>query len=144
MLYRRYAALPLVFAIVAAVGNGCAKTDDSAMKRETSHVRLLTNLHVMAANKLGHVPQDEREFKRAIGLLKVSAEKLKVDSIDELFVSERDGKPLVVLYGQLPKGSDVVVYEQVGINGKRQVGHRIGMVEELDEAQLKASVRTAD
>jgi hypothetical protein len=68
----------------------------------------------------------------------VSLEKLRVDSIDELFVSERDGQPLVVVYGSPPAGSDVVVYEHTGVNGKRLVGHRIGMVEEADEATFKS------
>ena len=60
-----------------------------------------------------------------------------VDSFDELFVSDRDGKPLVVVYGSRLKDSDVLIYEQTGVNGKRLVGHRIGMVEEVDEAEYK-------
>jgi hypothetical protein len=137
---RRTQTLALSFALIVTAYCGCSTKDDSAMKRETSHVRSLTNLLVMATAKLGHVPKNEQEFKQAIATLKVSPEKLKVGSIEELFVSERDGKPLVVVYGQPPKGSDVVVYEQVGVNGKRQVGHRIGMVEELDEAQCKGLI----
>jgi hypothetical protein len=121
----------------AAALVGCSGKDGGALKEEMSHVRLLTNVYSMAASKLGHVPHDQQEFKQTIAALAVKPEKMKVGSIDELFVSERDGQPLVVVYGALPKDSDVVVYEQTGVDGKRQVGHRIGMVEEVDEARYK-------
>jgi hypothetical protein len=118
----------------AAALVGCSRNEGGGLKQEMSHVRLLTSLYSRATSKLGHVPRDQQEFKQAIAILAVKPEKMKVNSIDELFVSERDGQPLVVVYGTLPKASDVVVYEQTGVDGKRQVGHRIGMVEELDEA----------
>jgi hypothetical protein len=107
------------------------------MKRETSHIRLLTSLHALATTQLGHVPRDTQEFKQSIAKLSVSSEMLGGGSIDELFVSERDSQPLVVIYGSTPRDSDVVVYEQTGLNGKRQVGHRIGMVEEVNEDLYK-------
>lgn len=116
---------------------GCREKNENAIKQETSRVRLLTALHALATSKLGHRPRDMQEFKQTIAKLSVTTEKLRVDSIDELFVSERDGQPLVVTYGSTPLASDVVVYEQIGLNGKRQVGHKIGMVEEVDEAQFK-------
>jgi hypothetical protein len=125
----------MLFFIAASAG--CRGENENAIKRETSHVRLLTTLHALATSKLGHTPRDMREFKQTIAKLSVTTEKLRVESIDELFVSERDGQPLVVVYGSTSPASDVVVYEQTGLNGKRQVGHRIGMVEEVDEAQFK-------
>jgi hypothetical protein len=127
----------LLLPVFVAVSAGCLNKDESIKQGETSHVRLLTSLHAMASAKLGHVPHDEQEFKQTIAKLPVSLEKLRVDSIDELFVSERDGQPLVVVYGSTPTASDIVVYEQTGLKGKRQIGHRIGMVEEVDEAQYK-------
>jgi len=127
----------LLLPFFMAASAGCRAKDKNAVKREASHVRLLTNLYGLATSKLGHVPHDEQEFKKFIAARSTTAEKLKIGSIDELFVSERDGQPLHVVYGTPPTGSDVVVYEQTGLDGKRQVGHRIGMVEEVDEAQFK-------
>jgi len=121
----------------AAVGLGCSKSNGDLAARETSHVRVLTNLHALATTKLGHVPRDEQELKQTIAKLPMNLDKLKVRSIDELFTSERDGQPLVVVYGPTNIESDVVVYEKTGVNGKRMVGHRIGMVEEVDDAELK-------
>jgi hypothetical protein len=73
-------------------------------------------------------------------------EMMQVDpgKVDELFVSERDGQPFVIKYGQsggimsrLP-----VVFEKEGKGGKRQVAFTDGQVEEVDDAtyqQLLAS-----
>lgn len=129
-------ALLIVCVACCAAVSGCGKSGGAA-KRGGDHVRRLTNLYALVSSKLGHTPRDEDEFKKTLATQNLSLDRFGVTSLDELFVSERDGKPLVVVYGQPPKGSDVVVYEQIGVGGKRQVGHRIGMVEELDEAQLK-------
>lgn len=85
---------------------------------------------------MGRYPEDEAEFKATIAKGNPSLDALKVSSLDELFVSERDGQPLVVVYGKAPAGSDLVVYEQTGVDGLRQVGHRIGMVEEVDASKF--------
>jgi len=127
----------LGLAIFLVISGGCAQREDLSFKRETSHVRSLTNLYGLATTKLGHLPRDEKEFKQSIATLGVKPEKMKVTSIDELFVSDRDGQPLVVVYGIPPGNSDVVVYERTGVGGKHLVGHRIGMVEEVDEARYK-------
>jgi hypothetical protein len=91
----------------------------------------------MASSKLGHNPGNSEEFKQIIPRLGLSLEKLSVNSVDDLFVSERDGQPLVVIYGPSNPTSDVIVHEQTGVNGKRQVGHKIGLVEEVDDARFK-------
>lgn len=127
-------SLPLLLAFVA----GCRKHEAAgSWQRETSHVRSLTSLYGEATAKLGHLPQDEQEFKRAIGALGVRPEKMGVTSLDQLLISERDHKPLIVIYGIHRPQCDVVVYEQAGWAGKRWVGHRIGMVEEMDEAAFR-------
>jgi hypothetical protein len=115
----------------------CTRQAASSQNLDKSHVRSLTTLHGLATSKLRHPPSDEKEFKQALARLAVKPEQMKVDSFDELFVSERDGKPLVVVYGAPNQNSDVLVYEQTGVNGKRLVGHRIGVVEEVDEAEYK-------
>ncbi|MBA3484608.1 MAG: hypothetical protein H0T51_22620 [Pirellulales bacterium] len=106
----------------------------------TSRIRYLTMLHAKISSELGRPPKDEGEFKEAIGKSDVDLKALKVESLDELFVSERDGQPMVVAYGPSPFGVDVVAYEQTGVNGMRQVGHKIGMVEEVDEARFRELV----
>jgi hypothetical protein len=130
-------AVLLLLPVFVVASAGCARQAESSQTLEKSHARSLTILYGLATAKLGHTPRDEKDFKHAITTLSVKPEKMKVDSFDELFVSERDGKPLVLVYGAQNQSSDVVVYEQTGVNGKRMVGHRIGMVEEVDEATFK-------
>jgi hypothetical protein len=59
--------------------------------------------------------------------------------LDELFVSDRDGQPFVIKYGQsggvmskLP-----VVFEKEGKDGVRQVAYTNGQVEEVDAAKYE-------
>jgi hypothetical protein len=130
-------SMRLALSVLVASSLGCARRDENRQNLDKSHVRSLTVLHGLAVAKLRHLPRDEKEFKQAITTLSVTPEKMKVGSFDELFVSERDGKPLVVVYGTPNQNSDVLVYEQSGVNGKRLVGHRIGVVEEVDEAEYK-------
>jgi hypothetical protein len=127
----------LMLSVLMALSPGCARRVENSQNLEKSHVRSLTILHGLAVAKLGHLPSNEKEFKQAIATISLKPEQMKVGSFDKLFVSERDGKPLVLVYGAQNQNLDVVVYEQNGVNGKRLVGHRIGMVEELDEIQFK-------
>jgi hypothetical protein len=94
----------------------------------------LTAYYGSAVSRLGHAPRDQQEFKSAINLPPASMEKFSIKSLDELFVSERDGQPLVVAYGPGRPASDVVVYEKAGVDGKRLVGRHLGTVEEVDDA----------
>jgi hypothetical protein len=123
--------------VLLASATGCGRHADSSKNLNNSHVRSLTTLYGLATAKLGHPPGNEKEFKQALATVPLKPEQMKAGSFDELFVSERDGQPLHVVYGTPPTGSDAVVFEQTGVNGKRLVGHRIGMVEEVDEAEYK-------
>jgi len=142
--WERGLSMLFVFLVLSASTLGCARRVENLQKLDNSHVRSLTMLHGLAVAKLGHVPRDEKEFKQAIAKLSVTPEKMRVGSFDELFVSERDGKPLIVVYGAPNKNSDVLVYEQTGVNGKRLVGHRIGVVEEVDETEYKKLTASKD
>jgi hypothetical protein len=136
--HRRLAGLSLL--LLAAVLVGCGGPAGGSGKKETSRVRFLTMLYTRTSSQLGRNPKDEQEFKEKLKSYDLALDKAGVSSIDELFISERDGQPLVVLYGARPPGSDVVVYEQTGVGGMRYVGHKLGMVEEVDEAKFRELV----
>lgn len=122
---------------------GCGGSAPAGSQK--SHVKGLSALYVKAAFDLSRNPANEQEFKAALAKAPINLDPLGVSSIDELFTSDRDGQPLVVLYGPTPKGVDpgVVAYEQEGVDGKRLVGFRAAGVEEADEARLKQLVPTA-
>jgi hypothetical protein len=125
-------------AMTALLLIGCNAGAREAKKKETSHVRAITALYARASSTLGHNPKNEQEFKSAVSGADVNLKAFGVENIDELFVSERDGKPLVILYGPAPKGvaPGVIVYEQEGAGGVRQVGFKIGQVEEADATRF--------
>src|SRR5262245_43199467 len=111
-----------VFSVLLASATSCGRHADSSQNLDRSHVRSLTTLFGLATSKLKHPPGNEKEFKQVLTTLSVKPEQMKVSSFDEVFVSERDGTPLVVIYGSAPKDSDILVYEKTGINGKRLIG----------------------
>jgi hypothetical protein len=135
--HRRLAGLSI---LIAALLVGCGGPTGGSGKKETSRVRVLTMLYTRTSSQLGRNPKDEQEFKEKLKSYDLALDKAGVSSIDELFISERDGQPLGIYYGPHPPGSDVVVYEQTGVDGMRYVGHRIGMVEEVDEAKFRELV----
>jgi hypothetical protein len=118
---------------------GCRSKADVARSTQTSHLRSLITIFNYAESKLGHRPKNEAELKSFIttkgqGII----DSLKLGSVDELFVSERDGQPFTVLYDAPSKGEarDIVAYEQTGVAGKRLIGYSLGAIAELDEEQF--------
>lgn len=126
---------------------GCSSAESKqSLDRESSHLRWLVRLYVAASQHNGP-PKNEAELKQAIagmdaGMLDRALAGAKVESADELFVSERDGLPYVILYGKRPRGANggIVGYEQQGIDGSRYVGYTLGMVEEADQQQFEKLV----
>lgn len=118
--------------------SGCGGGDTVARTKEISHLRAITALYFKAASALGKNPASEQEFKDVIAQDKMDLGVLGVGSSDELFISDRDGQPLIVVYGQTPKGvaPGVVVYEQTGKDGIRLVGFKNGQIEEADAARF--------
>src|SRR4051794_40232159 len=114
---------------------GCRATkSDSARQIQSAHLRSLITVYNFASNKFGHRPANEAELKSFIAANGTQmSDSLHVGKVDELFVSERDDKPFVVLYGDSAKGPlrDVIAYEQAGIAGNRLVGYSLGMMQEI-------------
>jgi hypothetical protein len=98
----------------------------------------------------GQPPKDEAEFKAYLKEPR-NLEELKkvfnVPDVDAMFVSNRDKKPYIVIYGPTsgegPAGQPVIAYEQEGMNGKRFVASKMGAVEEVDEARFRKMVPSA-
>ena len=93
-------------------------------------------------SKQGRAPTNEQEFKTFISQNGgPMLEQAGVASVDELFVSERDGQPFVVLYKpSTAVQSDVIAHEGAGVNGKRLVAHSMGAIEEVDETRFRELV----
>ena len=124
---------------------GCGSQSSTSSGKKIPHIRAITSMYATATSALGGPPADEAQFKAEIEKIKPELDVLDVSSIDELFVSDRDGQPLVIVYGKDRKGAvpEVVAYEQAGKDGIRLVGNRNGQVVEADAAQFANLVPSA-
>lgn len=120
---------------------GCGPSSGTDARRmQSSRLRDVISLYVYAGRALGRPLRDEAEFKEFINKQGSKVmEKAGVNSADELLVSERDGKPFVVLYKKPANdnAAGVVAYEAEGVDGVRDVGYELGNIKEMDEDQFR-------
>jgi hypothetical protein len=125
---------------------GCSSKDPATRIGEMNDTRIkqLANLYMAHQMRNGsNGPKDQTAFKSFVqnGMAPHRLEMMRVDpaKVDELFVSERDGQPFIIKYGQsggimskLP-----VVFEKEGQDGTRQVAFTNGQVEDVDGARYQ-------
>lgn len=146
MRHRRSPTAFLVGCVIPvglAIGCGSGSQPDTAIAGVNSdNLQRLANLYL--TYQMDHDwrgPTDEAEFKAFLNAY--SPRKLKrigIDpaAIDDLFVSGRDGEPFKVRYGvrgSAMGSSEPVVFESVGVSGKRRVGFLDMVQREVEEAE---------
>lgn len=132
-----------LFGLAALFTLGCSNGSQAAREKQTSHLRTLISFYNAAGRAQGAAPKSEEELKAYIEAKgKEVLDRLEIPSVDELFVSERDGQPFTVFYGKKPKGvrPDVIAYEKSGVDGKRRVGFDLGMIQEFNETEFRELV----
>lgn len=150
MRLKCHLGMVLVFGALGTLG--CGGAQEQARRQEESRLKPLAIFYgQFTGQHRGKPPTSEAEFKEFIRTQ--GAEQLasfQVNNLETLFVSERDEKPYVVLYGEAsknsppgPAGAPVVAYEQQGVGGRRFVASSMGAVEEVDEARFKQLVPMA-
>jgi hypothetical protein len=137
-MFRDSSLASLAFVLLMGCGAGSVGTNRA---KEISHVGAITTLYFRADSVLRKSPASEQEFKEVIAQQNVDPGVLGVGSTDELFISDRDGQPLVVNYGQTSP-LDIVAYEQVGKDGVRLVGFKNGQIEAADATRFAKLVPT--
>ena len=148
MAFRLWAVAAICSALCLAIASGCTQPAGSRSNDGRSQ-RLMT---LISLKRTVGGAKSEADFKQAI-TRKVPADVLsemladaKVDSVDQLFISERDGQPFVIFYlGQRPAevANDLFAYEQDGVDGKRLVAYGIGSFDEVDEQRFNELVPPA-
>ncbi len=119
---------------------GCAAEPPS----EQSDLQLLSVMYGQyRSSHRGEAPQDEKQFKTFIAderghVLTNSG----ISNVDALFISQRDGKPYVVKYGNTKDWplEEMVAYEQEGEDGVRLVANDMGGVMKLTAEQFQSRV----
>jgi hypothetical protein len=147
---RRLAPLTVTGLFLVAVGCSSDKRAKEIASMNTSNIQKVANLYAGFQNMVSsNGPKDEAEFKNFLKTYDPTAlSAMSVDpaNLDKTFTSERDGKPFKIRYKVGGgKGSVApVVFEEVGVNGLRQVGFTGGggpggggAVEEVDDAKYK-------
>ena len=144
----RIAMLRLVICcIVTSLLIGCttgADPQDAVAKANGTNLQRLSNLYLaFQGDNNWQGPSDEVKFKEFIrGFSPKKLNRIGIDpnSIDALFVSERDGQPFKIRYsvaGNMMGSLEPVVFESVGVDGKRMVG-TLGMTQiEVGDAEYE-------
>lgn len=129
----------LTCACLASASAGCGSNH---AETQASNLKPLAVLYgQFLGSHRGQPPAHEAEFKEF-------AQSQGQSGVDSLFISSRDKKPYVILYGALTGppglgGQPIFAYEQDGVDGSRFVANSLGAVEEVDEEQFRKMVPTA-
>lgn len=142
---RRLALAGGVLAALAAL-TGCSDPiADQIGELNKSNIQRVSNLYAAFQNTKGggRGPKDQAELTQFIKEFdphKLEMMGVDAGTVDQLFLSERDGKPFCIRYkvGGGRGSVDPVAFEQVGKDGKWQVGFTGGKVEEVDQTQYLA------
>lgn len=134
-------AAGLLVAILSGIGCRTAEPPPALRPQYTSMKPLGVLYGKFLARSGGHPPKSEEQFRQFLatyGEKRLAA--LGVTDVDPLFLSPRDGQPLVVFYGKLgppgPAGQPYVAYEQSAIDGQRYVASAVGSVAVMDDQRF--------
>ena len=116
----------LVLGFVLCFVLGCGEQLPGVKFNQTNIRRLRTAYNIYARLNNLEGPKSEEEFKEFLKsdlTAKVRLERIGVDiaSVDDIFISERDGKPFRIRYGLKGSKDQGVIFEEEGIDGKRFV-----------------------
>ncbi len=136
-------------ALFCILPSGCESSRDRQQLEQSNLKPLAVFYGQFTGQHQGRPPANEAEFKEFVRSL--PSEQLagfNVTDPESLFVSPRDGKPYVVVYGPTEgssklAGASVIAYEQVGARGTRYVANSMGEVKEVDEAGFRELVPNA-
>jgi hypothetical protein len=132
----------LVPALIAVPSCG----SDELASPTAAKLRALSGFYLdYAVGKNGQGPANEQDLKKHIRSMPdqmLSPSGVDRSAVDSLFVSDRDGEPFVVIYGQKiagvsGKSGSVVAHEKNGKGGKRLVGLSNTKVEHVDEGRFQ-------
>ena len=131
---------------VGAVSGGCASKAQEEQAQPNLRSLAAYYREYRSQNR-GNVPANEKEFKKYITTKSGNTLSERGITVDELFISTRDGKPFVVKYRDtrswpLP---DAIAYERDGRDGVRHVASSVGSYDLLSDdefAKKSASIAT--
>ena len=145
-LDRPHSSLYCVALMFVVICVGCGQKKSGPVAQEQTNLAWLGHMYGMYISQNGGEAPKSIEDLRKFVVKKANPDllaRLKVAGAGELFVSPRDGKPLVLVsYTKLPppaggQAAPVVLYEADGQNGQRAVAFLGGNTRTLDETELQ-------
>jgi hypothetical protein len=136
----------LLIACLAGVIAGCGGQTGGEVSQVQSNLGWLGSKYAMfVGSHRGRAPKNIDEFRQYVEKKTTSQEleRLKVKSVDELFISPRDGKPVkMITYSKLPafvggQPPPVVFHEEAGKDGKLTIVYLGGNTQTVDAADLQ-------
>ncbi len=127
----------LAFTVLLLLTAGCGKGDEMKAVYSTN-IKKLHQSYIMYMEENGfRGPKDEAEFKNFLKTNPTAIHLLKridvtSETVDDMFIGDRDGEPFVVRYGLTGVADHAVVLEAVGVDGMRLVA--LAEPLEVDEA----------
>jgi hypothetical protein len=133
----------ILFAVCVFAGCGGSVDPDSAVAAaNSSNIQRLTNLYMTFQSENGRIgPADDaslKDFIRSLPPTTLTRIGLEPGNVDSTFVSERDGQPFKLRYkvvGSMMGSDEPVVFESVGVGGKRMVGFLNMTQRDVDAAE---------
>ena len=119
---------------------GCEKKVDLAAVYGTNIKKVHLGYRIFMASHNDVGPKDEASFKEYLktdhnAVFRMKRVDVTPETVEEIFVSERDGQPFKIRYGLKGSQNHAVVFESVGIDGKRMIA--FGKPIEVDEAEYE-------
>ncbi len=125
--------------------SGCTETfnpADEVARVNSNNLQRLANLYsAYQADHDWRGPANEKEFKAFIsGVNPATLNRIGVEpsQLDKLFVSDRDGQPFKIRFsvpGSAMGSVEPVIFEAVGVDGKKMVGFLSMEQREVDSAE---------
>jgi hypothetical protein len=138
-----YLAMVLTTALLFLIGCSSDNVASVVAAKNSTNIKRVRNLYEAYMQAHGNGPVDEAHLKEFI-TKEMAPQTLKLMTIDpakvdEMFISERDGKPFKIKpglrWGYPGSPNPAVVFETEGRGGNRQVAFGYGNVEDCDEAK---------
>jgi hypothetical protein len=119
---------------------GCAASESTPAVADYGKVRAMGGMYGMYMGKhKGQAPPNEQAFREWLNTKQDPLQQAGL-TVDQMFVSPRNGQPLEWVYGRKPptspSGMTCIAYEKTPVGGKRLVLATRGMYEEMDESQF--------
>lgn len=126
--------------IVAVSGCGDLSSEDAVSQQNDTNIKRLSNLYFRYQSGNGwNGPESEDEFREYVkNVPQFIKERIGFTSVDDLFVSQRDGQPFKIrleVKGSARGCSEPAIFETDGVEGKRMVGFLNMMQREVEEQE---------